>query len=85
MYFQKRENEIMNDKNQYSHLADGINSSAFSCLNLMKEGMYMNKKINEKYSRICIRVSQNEKKRITELANSCGLSVAEYLRKRTLG
>ncbi len=45
----------------------------------------MNKKINEKSSRIYFRVSQNEKQRITELANSCGLSVAEYLRKRALG
>lgn len=51
----------------------------------MKEGMYMNKKTNEKSSRIYLRVSQNEKQRITELANSCGLSVAEYLRKRALG
>lgn len=45
----------------------------------------MNKKTNEKSSRIYLRVSQNEKKKITELANSCGLSVAEYLRKRALG
>ena len=45
----------------------------------------MNKKINEKSSRIYLRVSQNEKKKITELANSCGLSVTEYLRKRALG
>ena len=45
----------------------------------------MNKKTNKKSSRIYLRVSQNEKNRITELANSCGLSVAEYLRKRALG
>lgn len=51
----------------------------------MKEGMYMNKNTNEKSYRIYLRVSQNEKQRITELANSCGLSVAEYLRKRALG
>lgn len=51
----------------------------------MKEGMYMNKNTGEKSHRIYLRVSQNEKKRITELANSCGLSVAEYLRKRALG
>ena len=51
----------------------------------MKKGMYMNKKTNKKSSRIYLRVSQNEKNRITELANSCGLSVAEYLRKRALG
>ena len=51
----------------------------------MKEGMYMNKKPVEKSSRIYLRVSQNEKKKITELSNSCGLSVAEYLRKRALG
>lgn len=51
----------------------------------MKEGMYMNKNTNEKSHRIYLRVSQNEKQRITELANSCGLSVAEYLRKRALG
>ena len=47
--------------------------------------MYMNKKTSEKSHRIYLRVSQNEKNRITELANSCGLSVAEYLRKRALG
>lgn len=51
----------------------------------MKEGMYMNKNTDEKSHRIYLRVSQNEKKRITKLANSCGLSVAEYLRKRALG
>lgn len=45
----------------------------------------MNKNTDEKSSRIYLRVSQNEKQRITELANSCGLSVAEYLRKRALG
>lgn len=45
----------------------------------------MNKNKNEKSHRIYLRVSQNEKNRITELANSCGLSVAEYLRKRALG
>ncbi len=70
---------------KYPHLADGVISSAFLCPNLMKEGMYMNKKTNEKSHRIYLRVSQNEKQRITELANSCGLSVAEYLRKRALG
>ena len=47
--------------------------------------MYMNKKTNEKSHRIYLRVSQNEKRKITELANNCGLSVAEYLRKRALG
>ena len=51
----------------------------------MKEGMYMNKNTDEKSSRIYLRVSQNEKKKIRELANNCGLSVAEYLRKRALG
>ena len=51
----------------------------------MKKGMYMNKNTNEKSHRIYLRVSLNEKKRITKLANSCGLSVAEYLRKRALG
>lgn len=45
----------------------------------------MNKNTDEKSSRIYLRVSQNEKRKITELANSCGLSVAEYLRKRALG
>ena len=45
----------------------------------------MNKNTNEKSYRIYLRVSQNEKRRITELANSCGLSVAECLRKRALG
>ena len=45
----------------------------------------MNKNTNGKSHRIYLRVSQNEKKKITELANSCGLSAAEYLRKRALG
>ena len=47
--------------------------------------MNKNKNKNEKSHRIFFCVSQNEKKKITELANSCGLSVAEYLRKRALG
>lgn len=45
----------------------------------------MNKNTGEKSHRIYLRVSQSEKRKITELANSCGLSVAEYLRKRALG
>ena len=39
----------------------------------------------EKPCRLYLRVSPQEKKKITELAESCGIPVAEYLRKRALG
>ena len=32
-----------------------------------------------------LRVSPQEKKKITELAESCGIPIAEYIRKRALG
>ena len=45
----------------------------------------MNKTPKEKPCRMELRLSQAEKKRITDLAQQCGLSTAEYLRKRALG
>lgn len=45
----------------------------------------MNRKEKEKNCRLYLRVSELEKQKITELANDCDLSVAEYLRKRALG
>lgn len=45
----------------------------------------MNKNPKEKPCRLYLRVSPQEKKRITELAENCGIPVAEYLRKRALG
>ena len=45
----------------------------------------MNRNPKEKTCRLYLRVSPTEKKKITELANRCGMSVAEYLRKRALG
>ncbi len=45
----------------------------------------MNRNPKEKPCRLYLRVSPQEKKKITELAESCGISVAEYLRKRALG
>ena len=45
----------------------------------------MNRNPKEKTCRLYLRVSPTEKKKITELANRCGISVAEYLRKRALG
>lgn len=45
----------------------------------------MNKNPKEKPCRLYLRVSPTEKKKITELANRCGIPVAEYLRKRALG
>ena len=45
----------------------------------------MNRNPKEKPCRLYLRVSPTEKKKITELANRCGISVAEYLRKRALG
>lgn len=45
----------------------------------------MNRNPKEKPYRLYLRVSPQEKKKITELAKSCGLSTAEYLRKRALG
>lgn len=35
--------------------------------------------------RIVSRVSETEKKKIESLADKCGLSISEYVRKRTLG
>ena len=52
---------------------------------LQKKGMYMNRNPKEKPCRLYLRVSLQEKKKITELAESCGIPVAEYLRKRALG
>ena len=45
----------------------------------------MNRNPKEKPCRLYLRVSPQEKKKITELAKSCGISTAEYLRKRALG
>lgn len=45
----------------------------------------MNRNQKEKPCRLYLRVSPHEKKKITDLAESCGLSTAEYLRKRALG
>ena len=45
----------------------------------------MNRNPKEKTCRLYLRVSPQEKKKITELANRCGIPVAEYLRKRALG
>ena len=45
----------------------------------------MNRNPKEKPCRLYLRVSPQEKKKITELANCCGIPVAEYLRKRALG
>lgn len=39
----------------------------------------------EKSVRLYLRVSPKEKKKIDDLAKSCGLSTAEYLRRRALG
>lgn len=41
--------------------------------------------MNDKKTRIELRVTQSEKNRITRLAESCGLSQSEYIRQRTLG
>ena len=45
----------------------------------------MNRNQKEKPCRLYLRVSPHEKKKITDLAESCGIPVAEYLRKRALG
>ncbi|MGN0549258.1 MAG: plasmid mobilization protein [Acutalibacteraceae bacterium] len=45
----------------------------------------MNRNPKEKPCRLYLRVSPQEKKKITELAESCGIPVAEYLRNRALG
>ena len=41
--------------------------------------------MNDKKARIELRVTQSEKNRIAQLAESCGLSQSEYVRQRTLG
>jgi len=41
--------------------------------------------LNDKNARIELRVTQSEKNRIARLAESCGLTQSEYIRKRTLG
>ena len=43
------------------------------------------KKMKEKCSRVELRLSAKEKKRMEDIAKKCGLSVSEYLRKRGLG
>ena len=43
------------------------------------------KEKNEKQERLYLRVSPQEKQKIEDLARSCGLSTAEYIRKRALG
>lgn len=45
----------------------------------------MNKTPKEKPCRLYLRVSPAEKKKITDISKCCGISVAEYLRKRALG
>ena len=45
----------------------------------------MNRNPKEKPCRLYLRISPQEKKKITGLAESCGIPVAEYLRKRALG
>lgn len=45
----------------------------------------MNRNPKEKPHRLYMRVSPKEKQQIESLAKSCGLSTAEYLRKRALG
>ena len=45
----------------------------------------MNRNPKEKPHRLYIRVSPKEKQQIESLAKACGLSTAEYLRKRALG
>ncbi len=41
--------------------------------------------MKEKQERLYLRVSPQEKQKIEDLARSCGLSAAEYIRKRALG
>ena len=41
--------------------------------------------MNDKKARIELRVTQSEKKTISKLAESCGLSQSEYVRQRALG
>ena len=41
--------------------------------------------ITNKNVRIVSRVSETEKKKIESLADKCGLSISEYVRKRALG
>ncbi len=41
--------------------------------------------MTDKKARIELRVTQSEKKKIAQLAESCGLSQSEYVRQRTLG
>ena len=63
----------------------GIISSAFLHPFLQGKDDFMNRNPKEKPCRLYLRVSPTEKKQITELANRCGIPVAEYLRKRALG
>lgn len=45
----------------------------------------MSKNKSNKTERLYLRVSTQEKKKIDDLAKSCGVSTAEYLRRRALG
>ena len=45
----------------------------------------MNRNPKEKFARIDIRVNQNDKDKIKQLAEKCNLSISEYLVQRALG
>ena len=50
-----------------------------------KDRCTISTKKNNRNERLYLRVSPQEKRKIDDLAKSCGLSTAEYLRKRALG
>ena len=50
-----------------------------------KGGCTISQKKNERTERTYLRVSPQEKRKIDDMAKSCGLSTAEYLRRRALG
>ena len=52
---------------------------------LQKEGYIMNRNPKEKPARIEIRTEPGKKKKITQLAEKCNLSVSEYMVQRALG
>ena len=62
----------------------GISHRLFCCPK-QKGRCTISTKKEERTERLYLRVSPKEKMKIDDLAKSCGLSTAEYLRRRALG
>ena len=62
----------------------GISHRLFCCAKVKGRDIIRKEK-QDRTERLYLRVSPKEKQKIDDLAKSCGLSTAEYLRRRALG